>query len=224
MGERLVVDPLSPTSLEVDEDDSSEAHDAFVLGSGRGGRKGMRAVTWEVVRSLRIPDDLPLLSQSLPAPKQNISQIRHSHHQLARLLATGTPQAECALITGYAPSYISVLKTDPTFQDLMYYYATQKEQIFVDVVERMKSLGLSTLDELQSRLEADPDAFANRELMELVELTMVKPMIASRGQPSHNLAGTGVQVNVNFVKANTDLAKPEPSSISVIDLDYKDIK
>lgn len=168
----------------------------------RGGRVPRR-VRWEVVRSLRVPDDLPLLLERTPVPGgvPVLKQIRHSHHQLARLLATGTDIAEAALITGYNPSYISKIKTDPSFCSLLEYYHEQREQLFVDVVERMRTLGLSTLDELQNRLEEEPDEWSRRELMEMAELMLVKPA-AARTNLNVTAPAPQVAVNVRFVTAH----------------------
>jgi len=211
---------LSPAGEPTDSSFVGEEEPS--IGSGRGGRKGKKAVLWEVVRPLRMPDDLPLLSQALPAKRANVLQIRHSHHQLAQMLATGTKQSECSLITGYSPAYISSLKTDPTFQELIEYYSSQREQLFVDVIERMRSLGLSTLDELQARMEEDPTQFSNRELFEQAELMLVKPMAATRGllRPGDTSAATGaggVQVNVNFIK--TSDTKPIDNTAITIDVE-----
>lgn len=153
---------------------------------------------------MSVPDDLPLLEQALPAARKSISQVRHSHHQLARLLATGTDQSECSLITGYNPAYISVLKTDPTFQELMAYYASQEEQRHVDVLDRMRSLGLSTLDELQARLEENPESYSLRELMEQAELMLVKPMVASKSAIAATAGPAGgVSVAIKFVTSES---------------------
>lgn len=185
-------------------DEDALVEDPFLPVGGSGLRvrgRPKKMVAWEVVRSLRVPDDLPLLTESLPAPRANLKQIRHSHHRLAELLAQGTDQVEASRLTGYNNAYISVLQTDPTFKELITYYTAQKEQTFIDVIERMRSLGLSTLDELQARLESNPDSYSNRELMEQAELTLIKPMAASRGQIQPNTGTTGVSVNVSFVQA-----------------------
>jgi hypothetical protein len=209
----------SPSPHKPDEPVPEEASflpGELSIGSGKGGKRGKKAVLWEVIRPLSMPDDLPLLSQSLPAPRATITQIRHSHHQLAQMLATGTKHSECSLITGYSPTYISILKTDPTFQELIEHYSSQREMLFVDVIERMRSLGLSTLDELQSRMEDDASQFTNRELHEQAELLLVKPMAATRGllRPGEAAAqgAGGVQVNVNFVKAAD---QPQPSAPTI---------
>ena len=190
----------------------------YVLASVRGGKKRFkRAVLWEVVRSLRVPDDLPLLNQSLPQARQSLSQIRHSHHQLAQLIATGSEQNECSRITGYAPQYISILKTDPTFKELVEYYASQREMVYIDAIERMRSLGINTLEELQIRLEEDPSQFTNRELFEQAELLLIKPMAATRNlmPPAGQGAagGTGVNVQVNFIQPPNHSEAPKQPDI-----------
>lgn len=179
----------------------------------RGGRVARR-VRWEVVRVLRVPDDLPLLFERVSRPRKTLKQVRHSHHQLARLLSEGVSQEEAGLITGYSPSYISVIKDDPSFRGLIDYYATQREIKFVDVVDRMRSLGLSTLDELQARLETEPEEWTRRELMEMAELMLVKPA-AARTPLISTAASPPVSVNVRFVTAN----HPEPKLVegTVID-------
>jgi hypothetical protein len=185
------------------------------MAPARGGKKPRKKqVIWEVIRSLK-PEDMTLLNTSLPSPRASLTQIRHSHHQLAQLLSEGRQQSEAALLTGYSPTYVSVLKDDPSFQDLIAYYAAQQELVYVDVLERMKSLGLSTIDELQNRMEEDASSFTNRELMEQAELMLVKPMVATRGgilpgnAAGQNAANGGVSINVNFIGQTSPHSQPD---------------
>lgn len=212
---------LDDESHPVPRDDS--LLDDGLLGDARGGRRLPSASpSWEVVRPLTA-DDLPRLSSNCPpalrgsnspAPRQTLSQIRHSHHQLAQLLARGTAQVEASLITGYSQSYISIIKSDPTFCELLAHYATQQEQRFVDVLERLRVLGLSSIDELQSRLESEPDGWTKRELMELAELTLIKPAAAGRAglAASGNIAGGGTNINIQFVSSAASAAS-DPSPV-----------
>lgn len=170
-----------------------------------GKRRPAPPLQVEVVRSLG-PDDLELIinppAVNVPAP--SLLHVRYVHHQLAMYLAKGVRAEEISLITGYTPATISRLKNDPAFKQLLAHYNDQSELAFVDVLERMKTLGLSTLDELQRRLEEEPEGFAKRELMEMFELMLVKgrgvPGGQSAGQGTG--AGAGVTVNVKFVSAS----------------------
>lgn len=207
-------DAQAAKPLTADATDSVQALDlgAIALGPARGGKRPRKKqVIWEVIRSLT-PDDFSLLNTTLPSPRASLVQIRHSHHQLAQLLSEGRQQSEAALLTGYSPTYVSVLKDDPSFQELVAYYAAQQELVYVDVLERMKSLGLSTVDELQNRLEEDSTQFTNRELLDQVEMMLVKPMVATRGGilPGHAApSGSGVSVNVNFIGQSSPQAQPD---------------
>jgi hypothetical protein len=185
------------------------------IGSSRGGRRRPEIeLVIEVVRSLSETDVAKLASpdplNSKPIP---IQALRASHHQLAQLLAQGRPDSEIALLTGYSPSRISILKSDPTFQQLMSGYQDIRAAVFVDTLERMKVLGLSTLDELQERLEAEPQKWSNRELMEMADLMLVKPRVATPMGQASALGGglytsnsnstVGVAIQVQFVKSDT---------------------
>lgn len=174
-----------------------------ILGSARGRRAGRGTVPVEVsvLRSLTL-DDLPVLVNPPPitAPRSDTLKIRHSHHMLARLIAEGKELGEVSLLTGYSIAYVSDLKSNPAFAELLAYYDKQKEMIFVDVLERMKALGLSTLDELQARLESKPDEWTRRELMELTELLLGKGGSLTRGGQAQG-GGAGVNISVKFVSA-----------------------
>jgi hypothetical protein len=189
----------------------------LLIGSARGARgsKSPIPLQFQIIRSLT-PDDLPDLVSPPPlgSTAPTVQSLRASHHQLAQLLARGTAATEASLITGYSISRISILKSDPTFAELLASYAVNRELVFADTLDRMRILGLSTLDELQDRLEADPARWSNRELMEMAELMLVKPRIATpMGQasalggsmPGHGASsgGPGVTVNVKFVTAET---------------------
>lgn len=184
------------------------------FGSARGARgsKAPIPIQIEIVRGLT-PEDLPLLVSPPPvgSTAPTVQALRATHHQLAQLLARGISATEASLITGYSLSRISILQSDPTFSELLSNYQTARELVFADTLERMRILGLSTLDELQDRLETDPARWSNRELMEMAELMLVKPRIATPmgqasslgGSPTGQGAGSGVTVNVKFVTATT---------------------
>ena len=200
------------------------------LGPGRGsGRKReVEPLVVEIVRELGV-DDLPDLINPPPvdAPAQRIKRLHHQHHQLARVLAQGVSESEASFMTGYSPAYISQIRNhDPAFRELMAYYAAEREAIFIDTVERMKGLGLQALDELQARLEAEPEKWTHREIMELAELNLVKPIRAGAGSGFGGGGvgggpGSGVVVNVKFVQPPE--TRPSPL-VDVVDLESETIE
>jgi hypothetical protein len=191
--------------------------DEIVFG-GRPASQGRAAradLEVSIVRSL-VEEDIPALESAkalVAGPKPSgPSQLKSAHHQVARLLAEGREIVDTALITGYTPQYIHSLKQGGDFQELMKYYSVQREQIFVDTLERMRQLGITTLERLQVQLEDDACVWTKRELMEMAELMLLKPQVAAQrgqgqgGQP----AGPGVVVNVKFISAG-----PQPELLDI---------
>lgn len=172
----------------------------LIFSDARGGRKPSVPLRVDIVRAL-VPGDIAALSGAVAAPAQRLLQIRHAHHNLAQLIAKGLAGGEIALVTGYSPAYISSIQNDPAMAELIQYYAIQREQVFVDVLERLKALGLNSVDEIQQRLEAEPEKWSRRELMELAELALIKPQVASARGGAVSAAGPGVSIEVKFVGA-----------------------
>lgn len=174
------------------------------LGSGVGGRRKPEPLEIELIRSLT-PSDLAAI-QHPPAGTAIIPmvrQLRHSHHRLAELVAAGRPPAEIAIITGYSPSYISGLKGDPAFNELIAYYEFQKREIFADAMERLKLLGLDAVEHLHARLNDPEKTWSNKELMDLVEMSLVAPAQAKPipGQGG-SISSANLSLEVKFVGAS----------------------
>jgi hypothetical protein len=184
--------------------------DEVNLGSARGGRKLAAPLEVEVVREIT-PEDLPGIANPPPcgALAPSVKNLRASHHRLAELLARGTPGVEVSAITGYSQSYISSIQRAPAFADLVNYYSTQNQQIYVDALERLKTLGLTSVEELQARIDESPEKFSPRELMELVQLTLIKPLEAKRPMGAQIALPGGASaplVEIKFVGTTPSLA------------------
>lgn len=113
-------------------------------------------------------EETALSTQQAPT----IKRLKQIHHELARLLASGLSPAEVAASTGYSASRISILQRDPSFKGLMDHYKTQRDEVFVDVHKRMATLGIDAADELQERLETNPESFSVGQLTELMKATL----------------------------------------------------
>jgi hypothetical protein len=129
-----------------------------------------------------------------------VKKMRNTHHMLARLLAEGRPPGECALVTGYSSSRISILQNDPAFKELVAYYRGQAQEKFLNVHERLASLGLAAIDELQERLEEDPDGFSKRELLDLGIAMMDRSVTQPKTGPGGG-SGPAVALQVTFVES-----------------------
>ena len=171
------------------------------LGSARGGKKPSLPVEIEVIRGLTA-EDLPAIRNPPPvaAGVPVVRQLRSAHHQLAQLIAKGEDQATVALVTGYSQSYLSNLKTDPAFAELIEYYRTERELVFIDAMERLRAVGITAIEEMQARLEEAPEKFTKREIMELIELAIVKPT-QGRSGGANAAPGPAVSLEVKFVQA-----------------------
>ena len=101
-----------------------------------------------------------------------IKRLKQIHHELARLIASGLSMAEVAASTGYSASRISILQKDPSFKGLVDHYKAHRDEIFCDVHKRMATLGLDAADELQERLETNPESFSVGQLTELMKATL----------------------------------------------------
>lgn len=184
-----------------DEEKEMLEIEAAIFAPAKGGRRlAAEPLTIEVIRPLD-KNDIPLLVNppALGMLTPNLKQIRHIHHNIARLMAEGHAYAQISLLTGYDPSRLSILAKDPAFSQLVNEYVTNRNMVNASVLERMRVLGLSTLEELQNRLESNPDDWTKRELMELAALTLGKNS-GLESQSSGN--APGVNVSITFVKAD----------------------
>lgn len=110
----------------------------------------------------------PLASSEVPT----IARLRQIHHEIARLLSSGLTETEVAGATGYSLSRISILKNDPSFKELLAYYAKSQAETFIDVKKRLAMLGTDAVAELQDRLDFKPDSLTNTQLIEITKATL----------------------------------------------------
>lgn len=98
-----------------------------------------------------------------------LRRLSSRHRHLAKLLASGMAPSQAAHIVGLTVSRVSILKDDPSFQDLLAFYGQAVEATFLPFVEKMAGLAEDTVDELQKRLEDDPDSFESDELLRIAQ-------------------------------------------------------
>ena len=171
--------------------------EAALTGLPRG-RRGNPSAPPTFLRDIR-HEDLALLASpgAELAQSRPITRIRAQHHLAARLIAEGRKPVEVAAITGYTPARIQQLRNDPAFQELCSHYKGQVDARYLDVHARLALLGTMATEELQERLEEDPEAFSNEELRKLAETTL------DRGGygPGRSLSVESRSVSVSLVES-----------------------
>lgn len=114
--------------------------------------------------------DLALLGTERGIQAQPLKRIGERHHALARLLAQGTPPGEAGLIVGLTGSRVSILRSDPTFLELVDFYRADVQAAYRDMHETLAGLSLDAANELRERLEEAPDDLTVTQLIELTKL------------------------------------------------------
>jgi hypothetical protein len=132
--------------------------------------------------------DLELLGVEKGVVPTEIKKLRDSHHQVARLLATGFKPGQVSIITGYSGSRISILQGSPMFQELLEFYRGESEAGFADLQDRLATLSLDAVEEIRDRL--NDGELSNKDLLKLVELTA--------DRTGHGPRTTSVNVAVNL--------------------------
>jgi hypothetical protein len=129
----------------------------------------------EVVRPLD-GADIALLAEADKGVKPFlIKKLRDSHHLLARCVAMGWSLREIAEKTGYSYSRVSILKSDPTFAELVDVYRTKLEDIR-DMAARDYFLQLSALhgdviEEIHDRLLDAPELISTGTALDIAKFT-----------------------------------------------------
>lgn len=176
--------------------------------------KGRRPapIFYNVTRHLNEADIAALWDHQRDNTGPKIKALRYNHHILAKAVASGKNGIECANLTGMTQTYISLLKNDPAFQELVSFYADEMNEVYVDVHQRMATLGTSILEELTERFEADPDKFTKRELLEIFTAMADRSIPTAKGGPAPQqaiIAGPngGLALQINFVSPTGDTPK-----------------
>lgn len=131
--------------------------------------RASRELTATVVRELGV-EDFAMLSEEKGSAAPPLKRLSDRHHALARHIAAGVGPGEAALICGYDISRVSILQADPTFAELVLFYKDMKDREFRDVQGKLAGIASDALDELQTRIEDEPEKLTVTQLMALVTM------------------------------------------------------
>lgn len=149
------------------------------------GRKPRWPAILEVVEL--VEEDLYELEQTLGVNPVPLLNIRHTHHALARYLASGMSNNDAAALSGLSPSRVSILMDDPAFSELLDFYSRKTEEIRVDVITRMKQMNLDALEILQERMLETPEELKTGDLLEIVKTTADRSGAGPKSTQEHRV-------------------------------------
>jgi hypothetical protein len=133
----------------------------------------------------------------LDAPRGKVPMInrfRDSHHQMARLFASGMRVSEVAEHTGYSVSRVSLFHTSPAFQQLIAEKRKIVEEVFADRLTAYNDLILSNGMKAERKIADKLDDDDEGEELSVRELISIARDAADRV----GLAKKSVQVNANM--------------------------
>jgi hypothetical protein len=166
------------------------------------------------VRPLR-PEDLPLLNAPRPPVKPEgtaLKRLGNRHHALARHLAGGMKPEEAAHVTTYAIATVRVLLTNPAFQELIEFYRTDIQREARSNFERLAGLSADAADELQTRLEEEPEKLSVGQLIEVIKMGADR---TGNGPQSSNVT---LNINANLadrMKAAREAARAASQPVTI---------
>lgn len=114
-------------------------------------------------------DDLNRLPSVRGVGVQRLQKIRAMHHRMAQMAAAGRSNVEISASCGVRPDTVSHLREDPAFQELLAHYQEMEKELWKEVRERAAMLGVSAVEELQTRLMENPDSIPTKALLEMMQ-------------------------------------------------------
>jgi hypothetical protein len=105
------------------------------------------------------------------AEARPLVRLRDSHHAVARLIAHGLRPYEVSAQTGYSLSRLSALRGDPSFQELVTFYAQEGREVRADMVALMEGYSRDALQAWHEKLLDSPEELPAAEIREFAKMT-----------------------------------------------------
>lgn len=147
---------------------------------------------------------------TLGVENQQLRALSSTHRRLAQLLSMGMDEGQAGLICNYTPSTVSILKSDPMFNELLEYYGSQVDAEFASVAQQMAELGEDVIVELRDRLAQKPGQFTVSSLTELMKALMDRT--GNGPTTNHNVRAVTVALgehDLQRIKRDAAVAQPD---------------
>ena len=121
------------------------------------------------VRELTPQDGLIISAGGCPTKQEvsTVQKLRDRHHWIARMVAQGNSEVEISAISGMSLERLRIFQADPAFLDLVAHYRSETKEYYLDMARRLSHLSGHAIEELQERLETNPEEFSIKDLMAL---------------------------------------------------------
>lgn len=116
-----------------------------------------RIVTCTIEGIVEPADIQALLTRPQPPAGTDVGdlkRIRERHHSIARMVAQGMTQRMVSTIVQMTEARISTLLKAPAMQELVAYYRSQHSAAQDVIAERLRTVALTSIEELSAKLEA----------------------------------------------------------------------
>lgn len=156
--------------------------------------------------------DLELLRQ--PSARPSLTRIKDSHHNVARLLASGLPQWRVAQECGFSIGRLSILVNDPAIQELIAKYRDRVTEQWVENIDEFQRVAIGNMVKAERQLsealeEADEDGGEKLPPKTLIAIVADRADRFGYGKKTLN-----TNINVDFA-ANLEAAIARTKKVSV---------
>lgn len=103
------------------------------------------------------------------APIGLVKRLSNRHHALARALAKGMSNWEAGLSAGYDETYVSILRADPTFENLVQFYMDQKTVEHAQFNDVADGLARQAMHLLHDKMETEPEKITVGQAIEIAK-------------------------------------------------------
>lgn len=142
---------------------------------------GPRVIAARPIRA----EDLAALRTRAPVPPRQ--KLRYKHHALARSLASGLGEAQAAMVCGFAPVTVSILKRDPAFAELVRFYETENGKGFDAARAQILGVGQKLVEEIERRVTEQPEEISMRDLRDTAETLLDRGGLAPQTHATHDI-------------------------------------
>lgn len=157
--------------------------------------------------------DLSILAA--PRPNLSLQALRDTHHRVARAVASGLSNIEVAETCGKSANYISLLKGDPAFMELVAHYramvTAEWKEAADPVVSFMRTNALKAQAMISDKLDA---AIENNEFLPTRDLLGIAEFGSDR--TGYGKVNKNVNINVDFA-AQLEAARRRSSEARTIE-------